>query len=103
MSDLDEDLNRFGVTMPPPVVFSDGDVSAFVDAASDEHIKKEAAFRGLTPSTRRLVIVALLLITLTAIGVYLALVLNDEEPSELVLGLAASGIGGLAGLAVPRD
>ena len=84
-------------------MFSDVDVQAFVSEASDDHIKKEAAFRGLTPGTRRLVIFALLLVTLSAIGVYLALVLNDEVPSELVLGLAASGIGGLAGLAVPRD
>ena len=56
---------------------------------------------SITPPTRRLIIASLAFVALAAIVAEVILVLNDATSSEALLTVAATAVGGLAGLAIP--
>lgn len=87
---------------PTPDIPTQGDVVAFVQAADDDTLAREAAFRGLSPKTRRTIIVALALIAVLAIVAEVVLRLADKPSSDALIAIAASAVGALGGMAMPN-
>ena len=58
---------------------------------------------GLEPNTRRMIVVVLGVIALASILAEVILKLNGSESSEALITLAATSIGGIAGMAVPHQ
>jgi len=59
--------------------------------------------KGLEPNTRRMIVVVLGVIAIASIVAEVILKLNGSESSEALITLAATSIGGIAGMAVPHQ
>jgi glucose dehydrogenase len=59
--------------------------------------------KGLEPNTRRMIVIVLGVIAITSIVAEVILKLNGSESSEALITLAATSIGGIAGMAVPHQ
>ena len=90
------------MTMQPPPDFPDReDVAAFVAAADDATIRAEVADRGLTPATRRTIVVVLGLVAVLCVAAQVVLALFDKAATEALMTLGAGAIGAIGGMAVP--
>ena len=84
-------------------LFTDHDVRNFVEAADDDMLVREAAVRGLSPKTRRTIIIMLGLIALVAIIAEVTLRLADKQSSDALVAVAATAVGALGGMAMPGN
>lgn len=62
---------------------------------------QELVSEGITPRTRRMIIVALAVIALASIVAEVLIVLLGQTSSDALLTIAATAVGGLAGIALP--
>lgn len=69
---------------------------------SDEALQAAVAERGLTPKTRRFGLAILAAVALVAIVAEVLLLMTDHTSSDALLTLAATAVGGIAGVLRPQ-
>ena len=66
-----------------------------------DEIKQEIQQYGISPSTRRLIVWCLATIAIVCVGAEVLLAMFGANASDALMAIAASAVGGIAGLAVP--
>ena len=78
-----------------------GDGASALDDGENFFTETDVVASPITPGTRRLIIASLAVIALAAIIAEVILIATGSDASEALLTVAATAVGGLAGLAMP--
>ena len=87
--------------MSSNVEASSEDGASTVEDDENFFTETEVKASPITPGTRRLIIASLAVIALAAIIAEVILIATGSDASEALLTVAATAVGGLAGLAMP--
>lgn len=66
-----------------------------------DEIKEEIQQYGISPGTRRLIVWCLATIAVVCVGAEVLLAMFSADASDALMAIAATAVGGIAGLAVP--